>query len=656
MNPIQRFSILILISVAGCSGMSFASNSGAPNVSTTVGLSVGATLVPGPIAFPSGFMTSVKSFGAVGDGVTDDTAAIHKALSDGRSDTKKDYYYSPKALYFPPGVYLVRDTLQWVGCCVTIQGSGTSSTIIRLAPHSNGFGDPSNPKPLILTSDVVGNEAFHQNIWDLSLEVGANNAGATALNYVSNNSGSVHDVLITSEDGKGHAGIDLTRKWAGPLLIRNTEIRGFDVGIDLKYAEYSSTLEFISLENQNVVGIRNTNEPISIRGLLSTNEVSAIANDGGFVVLLDADLQGGNPDIVALQTNSTMYLRNITSRGYRATLQDTSGAHPALTAENITEHLVGLPKTLQSNFGDASLNLGIVETPFFTSSSLNEWAPFAPKWYGDTSGLQAVLNSGKQIIYFPFGKYLSYAEASVTVPDTVHEIIGFSSVVVGSQDGSNGGGIRLVISSYSRQPLIIEQFGNSLKIDHRGSRPLVIKDAVVKYTSAPGAGTLFLEDVEMLQPFVVQAAQKVWARQLNDEVSGTKVSNSGGTLWVLGLKTEGPGTVIDTSQGGRTELLGGLIYPATRVPENDVAFRSTEAQVSYMYAESVYCQNCGYSTQVSETCSGETRQITSATDAGYRMPLFIGCRSTVAGNQKDSTSGLQGLHCIATWREEQDIY
>jgi pectate lyase-like protein len=625
MNVIRRLIPSILVSIASCSG---ASTAASPGVAKGAGVEAGAVLVPGPIAFPDGFMTSVKSYGAVGDGVTDDTASIQKALSDGRLDAKKDYYYSPKALYFPPGVYLVRDTLQWVGCCVTIQGSGTSSTIIRLAPHSNGFGDPSNPKPLILTSDVVGNEAFHQNIWDLSLEVGANNAGATALNYVSNNSGSVHDVLITSEDGKGHAGIDLTRKWAGPLLIRNTEIRGFDIGVDLQFAIYGSTFESISLEHQNLVGIRNVDEPISIRGLLSTNEVPALTNSGGFVVLLDADLEGGNPDRVALQTNSTMYLRNITSRGYRATLKDTSGTRSALTVDNISEHLVGSPKSLQSNVRDTSLNLDVEETPSFPSSSPNDWTPLSPNWRGDASDLQSVFNSGKQTIYFPFGVYSSNAEASVIVPDTVNRIIGFSSVVSGNPGGINGGGIRLVITGKNKHPLIIEQFGFSLKIDHRGSRPLVIKDAMVNYTSAPGAGTLFLEDVEMLQPLVVQEGQKVWARQLNDEVSGTKVSNYGGTLWILGLKTEGAGTVIDTSHGGQTELLGSLVYPATRVPQTDVAFSSTDAQVSYMYTEPVYCELCGYSVQAQEIRLGKTFQITSPANAGYRMSLFVGYDET----------------------------
>jgi putative hemolysin len=568
-------------------------------------------------------MTSVKTYGAVGDGVTDDTAAIQAALADGRASATEDYYGRPKALYFPPGVYLVRDSLQWVGCCVLLQGAGPTTSILRLAPSSPGFGNPDQPKPLILTPATATNESFRQNIWDLGLAVGANNAGATALDYVSNNNGSIHDVLIKSEDGKGYAGIDLTRQYAGPLLIRNTEVDGFDVGVDLKNAEYSTTMEAITLVNQNIAGIRNVNQSISVRGLSSSNAVPAITNSGGFVVLLDSTLNGGSPTSVALQTDSTMYLREVTSAGYRTTLSSTMPNYVLDISGAISERLVGKPMTLTGTLSQSSLGLNIEETPSYVSTDLSDWAPFTPNSYGDTSGMQAVLNSGKPTIYFPFQSYFSYSEADVTVPDSVDRIVGFSSIVNGSTGGINGGGIRLVVTSSDTQPLVIEQFGYGMKIDHRGSRPIVIKDGNYVYYSAPGAGTLFLEDAE-IDGFTVQAGQNVWARQLDDEAVGTKIENLGGSLWILGLKTENSGTVIDTAGGGKTELLGGLIYPAHPVPTTDIAFQDADAQVSYMYKESTYCAGCGYTVQIQETRTGKTRQITSSPSSGWSLPLFIG--------------------------------
>lgn len=579
----------------------------------------GASLSHGPMLFPDGFMTSVKSYGAVGDGITDDTAAIQAALADGRFNASTDYFGRPKALYFPAGTYLVHDTLQWIGCCVTLQGTGPNSSIIRLAPGSSGFGSAGFPKAVILTP--LGNTSFHQNIWDLGIVIGSGNSGATALNYVSNNVGSVHDVRISSEDRHGHAGIDLTRQWAGPLLIRNAEIDGFDFGVDLKNAEYSSTFEAITLANQNITGIRNSRQSISIRGLVSTNSVPALTNQGGMVVLLDGSLNGGSPATNALETDSTMYLHNVSSTGYLATLLDTSDGSPSVTKGNISQIVIGARMTLTGSISGGSLKIGIAETPSFTSSALSDWQPFVPRWSGDSATLQTVVDGGKHTLYFPSGAYNAWHDTAVVVPDTVTRIVGFSSVL---NSAAGGDGIRFVVNSNSTTPLIIEQFGYGLKINHLGSRPIAIKDAgVADYQSSPGAGSLYLEDVGM-PPFTIQKGQSVWARQLNSEFNGTKITNLGGSLWILGLKTEQAGTVIDTQNGGRTELLGGLIYPAAAVPSTDVAFRSTDSSVTYMYAESVYCKGCGYSVQVQETRSGVTKQETSTSSSYFRMPLFVG--------------------------------
>ena len=190
--------------------------------------------------------------------------------------------------------------------------------------------------------------------------------------------------------------------------------------------------------------------------------------------------------------------------------------------------------------------------------------------------------------------------------------------------GTNGGGLRLIVSSDNTQPLIVEQFGYGIKIDHRGSRPVVIKDMRLnEYDSHPGSGKLFLEDVGM-NLLTVQKGQQMWARQLNIEIGGTKVLNLGGSAWILGLKTERAGNVITTNATGQTELLGSLIYPATKVPATDVAFLSTDAKVSYIYKQSAYCAGCGYRIQVQETNGGQMSQVTSSGNGQFLAPLYNG--------------------------------
>ena len=614
---------LACAAVLGCGDGSVLPNDAGSNAvpAASRAKSNGALLAASQMQFPDGFMTSVKTYGAVGDGVTDDTAAIQRALADGRSSATADYFGRPKALFFPAGTYLVRDTLRWNGCCVTIQGSGPATSTIRLAPGSSGFGDPAHPKPLLLTP--AGNMSFHQNIWDIAFSVGAGNPGATALSYISNNVGSIHDVSVRSEDGTGHAGLDLTRQYAGPLMVRDLAVQGFDVGVDIANGEYGSTFEGLTVAQQSIAGVRNSNHPLFLRAFESTNTVPALTNIGGFVVLLDATLNGGSASNSGLVTNSTMYARNVTSSGYKSTSLNTLGGASSATDGSVKELLAGTPLTLTGVLKPASLNLPIAETPSYVSTSLPDWAPFKPRWYGDTAGLQALLNSGAHTIYFPFGAYFAYNEVTVTVPDTVNRIVGFSSVINGG-GGLNGGGIRFVVSGKSSTPLVLEQFGYGPKVTHTGSRAVAIKDTQLKdYQTAPGAGSIFFEDVGM-GTFTLQKGQRMWARQLDDEAGATRITNAGGSAWIMGLKTERAGTVIDTQAGGYTELLGALIYPAGNVPSTDVAFRSTDAKVSYMYTEQVYCAACGYATQILETRSGVTGKITASPKNPFRVPLFVG--------------------------------
>jgi Pectate lyase superfamily protein len=584
------------------------------------GTPVGAVLSHGTLPFPSGFMRSVKDYGAAGDGVSDDTAAIQAALADGRSNASSEYNGVPKALYFPPGTYLVRNTLDWNGCCVTLQGAGPSASVIRLAPSSDGYGSAAIAKAVVLTPG--GNSSFRQNIRDIGFSIGAGNPGAVGIDYVSNNNGSINDVSIVSEDGQGITGISLTRHYPGPLMIKNVLIHGFQMGINTAAYEYGATIESITLENQTVVGINNVQQTISIRGLKSTNTVPVLINNGGFAILIGARLLNGASTAQAIQTNNNIYLRSVSTTGYAVTLHDTSTGTTRDIKGTVGEYIGGSPTTLNGTAEPASLNLPVAETPSFQDSNLSHWTSFVPNFYGDTSGLQAVFNGSRPTVYFPFGAYLSFNEAAITVPDTVRRIVGFSSVVNGSTTGTNGGGIRFVVNGNSTVPLIIEQFGYGIKVEHHGTRPVVIKNGNYNYSSYPGAGNLFLEDVQMNQ-LTFQAGQTVWARQLNDEYIGTKITNAG-SLWILGLKTEKSGVVINTTTGGQTELLGNLIYPSQLMPTDATAFVSTETRTSYIYAESVYCAGCGYTVQVMQTTNGNIQQIDSSPDKRFVMPLFYG--------------------------------
>ena len=64
-------------------------------------------------------MNDVKLFGAVGDGVTDDTEAIRKAIDFTKSQRGGQ-------VYFPPGVYVITDTIT-IDSPVGFVGAGSNS-------------------------------------------------------------------------------------------------------------------------------------------------------------------------------------------------------------------------------------------------------------------------------------------------------------------------------------------------------------------------------------------------------------------------------------------------------------------------------------------------------------------------------------------------
>ena len=568
-------------------------------------------------AFPSNFIVAnIKTkYGAKGDGITDDTAAIQKALDDERNENR-DYFGKPKAIYFPAGTYLISDTLTWKGCCMNLQGQGAGVSIIKLKDKTKIFGDRNTPKAVIHTID--GNMSFRQNITDLTVDTGKNNPGAIGIDYISNNFGSLWNVSIRSGDGQGKVGLDMSRQWAGPCLIKNVQIDGFDYGILTKNLEYSPTFEHITLQQQKVAGILNDGNTLAIRKLQSKNSVPAIQNQArvGMIIVVDGNFQGGAANVSAIENNGYLYARNIKTSGYQSAIRHKETTVPGTSvSEYVSDKIYNLfdsPKR--------SLNLPIEETPIFEDKNLANWAGFTPKWYGDTGSLQEALNSGKATIYFPFSTYFSHDQKVVKVPASVRRIVGFSSVV-------NGGGIVFRIEQNSDKPLIIEQFGYGVAVEHASPRTVVIQHGGYEYKDFPKSGKLFLEDVGI--SLRINYPHQVWARQLNVEsldAARTKIENKGGTLWILGLKTEGKGSVINTTQSGKTEVLGTLIYPVqdfTAKEKQEAAFISNNSSQSLIYSVSAYSENKNYDIQVEETRNGVKRQLLTKDFPG-RMPLFVG--------------------------------
>lgn len=96
--------------------------------------------------------------------------------------------------------------------------------------------------------------------------------------------------------------------------------------------------------------------------------------------------------------------------------------------------------------------------------------------------------------------------------------------------------------------------------------------------------------------------------------------NDGGTLWVLGEMTEGPGPVATTSGGGQTEIIGGLIYSsAGATAQLEPAFVVEDGVLSVSMIEASFKRGVAYPVLVRRIVNGQPSDLLTSDQAGGGM-------------------------------------
>lgn len=132
-----------------------------------------------PAAANDTVFTNVKGFGAVGDGVTDDTAAIQAAID----------VTTTGQVYFPAGTYLISDTLDITKNGIALVGAGSGGTEIHMTADA----------PAIEMAGTSGNVINRTAVRNMTVRGGGKaSTSAHGIVYKFANSCYIEDVVLFS--------------------------------------------------------------------------------------------------------------------------------------------------------------------------------------------------------------------------------------------------------------------------------------------------------------------------------------------------------------------------------------------------------------------------------------------------------------------------
>ena len=533
---------------------------------------------------------NVKDYGATGDGVTDDTAAIRQAIA---ANIDRNRYRSNPMFYFPEGTYLLSGPIEsrngtggfsngWRAMAVLI-GESRTGTVLRLKDNAPGYQDPKKPKWLIAfgsegrsKSKQVGafgngNQAFRHGLINLTVDVGASNPGAIGVDFLVSNRGTIDNVTIKAASNSGYTGIAMTRNWPGPGMIMDTEIDGFARGITMSHAQYGMTFENIRLRNQRKVGVANVHANVfSMRKIDFEGDVPFYhaPNQGyGMLCLLDSSIVNtGVATTPAIANKGTTVLRRVDFTGYTTIIKDlskkpTNLTAPSLAKQTITHYQRGA--TYSNQEVPRALDLPIAEIPIVRP-------PQGAKWVdAGTTGrsLQAAIDAGAEYIYVRPAHTIKLKKPLI-LRKKVKLIFGLNGHIATVKGVSPA-----IIVRNGNSPVVqLEHVYIDGGIRHSSNRTLVLRhaDTASDPKVLDGPGTTHVIDV-IGRDYRVSKKHRFYGRQVNAEF-GTRplLSNLGGSTWILGFKMESEkgnakkkvmGTpAFLNNRGGQLEIFGGLLY------------------------------------------------------------------------------------------------
>ena len=199
---------------------------------------------------------TVKDFGAMGDGLTDDTDAINRALN--QIYCQQTNPSARRGIFFPAGVYIVSDTIN-IPTYAMLFGEGSDCSIIQLVPSTTFIGSIAGTT-LTVTNQLTGAVAVGQTITGDGVTPGTtvvsgsgttwlvSIAQAVAATTLSGSSSSVEYVAQTA-DSLQQTGVNIGNNGAVPptdITLVNMSFQTTDI---TKSAMLVASATFCNLHN-----------------------------------------------------------------------------------------------------------------------------------------------------------------------------------------------------------------------------------------------------------------------------------------------------------------------------------------------------------------------------------------------------------------------
>ena len=583
------------------------------------------------------------------------SAENHRDNGTTYCSTSLDLPYLP-VLYLPEGTYLVSDTLRYrhkdlvntygseMNQQIRIRGAGADRTVIRLRDQAPGFGVGARKPVISYMAAERTNVATSNYCEELTIHTGRGNPGAVGLDFFANNTGAVRKVRIVSGDGTGFAGLQLGHANYSGVLIKHLEVEGFDHGlhIDSGTGGMFAHAEDITTRGQRVSGVTVGAISLSLRKLRTSDVPVGLTctSPRGFTALVDSNLAGSGPRGIDRRAGG-LYVSDVMLEGFGDARRVDEWVHPAAFGEKDGEGMARLP---------------VEDTPVYQgsggkSTEIRRFGAVGNGANDDSPAIQAAMNSGAAEVRFEPGRYL--LNGPVVIPAGVEHIdFQFCDLVSGPDlRDSDREGFLIEGGDASSPPLFIERLlaweqwnGEHCSFTHASTRTVCFRDIQtqrlkVYRNTVPGAKVFFdnVATTTGVRPgtgghgrcAVSLKGQKAWARQLNPERGEPMILNDGGDLVLMGYKSEDRGIVLQTINGGRSEVIGGVVNVGNT---GDTAFLAEDSELRIATATHGWRSVAYFRTAIRHTRGGKitilkaedlpSRRFDESRGPQYLIPLY----------------------------------